>query len=122
IRQFKDKVVFIAPTLTSRRQDPSHVVSPLRGRTPQVYAHADALSTLIDDKIIFSYPRAIAHHILILLGAFFGAVCSILPMGKRALFMVSGSAFLIVVAQLAFQLWHVALPVVSPLAMLGSGF
>jgi signal transduction histidine kinase len=122
IRQFKDKVVFIAPTLTSRRQDPSHVVTPIRGRTPQVYAHADALSTLIDDKIIFSYPRAIAHHILILLGAFFGAVCSILPMGKRALFMVSGSAFLIVVAQLAFQLWHVALPVVSPLAMLGSGF
>ncbi len=120
--QFKDRVVFIAPTLIGRRQDPSHVVTPLRGRSPEVFVHADALSTLMNDEIVYSYPKAIAHHILILLGAAFGAISSVLPMGKRALCSLAGGVLLTLVAQIAFQVFHMALPVVAPLAMLGSGF
>jgi signal transduction histidine kinase len=119
---FRNRIVIIAPTLTSKRQDPSHVVTPLRGRTPEVYAHADAVNTILSNSMIFSYPRAIAHHILILLGATFGAVCSVLAAGRRTFFSVCGALALILVAQVSFQVWQVALPVVAPLAMLLSGY
>lgn len=119
---FKDKIVIVAPTLTSKRMDLSHVVTPIRGRSPQVFVHADAVGTLLNNQTIFSYPREIAHHILILLGATFGAVCSVLPMGRRAFFSVMGGVCLLIVAQIAFEQMHVALPIVAPLAMLLSGF
>jgi signal transduction histidine kinase len=118
---FNNRIVIVAPTLTSKRQDPSKVVTPLRGRTPEVYAHADAVNTLLENEMIFSYPKAIAHHILILLGAFFAAVCAALPAGRRAVFTVLGAGALVVVAQIAFETVHVALPVVAPLAMLLAG-
>jgi signal transduction histidine kinase len=119
---FRNRIVIIAPTLTSRRQDASHVVTPIRGRTPEVFAHADAVETVINNEMIMSYPKEIAHHIFILLGATFGAVCSILPAGRRAIFTTCFGVLLIVVAQVCFELWHIALPVVAPLAMLSSGF
>jgi signal transduction histidine kinase len=119
---FRDKIVIIAPALTAKHADASHVITPLRKLTPEVFVHADAVQTLINNDVISSFPKGIAHHLLILLGATFGAVSSVLQMGRRALFMVCGGIFLIVVAQLGFQLWHVALPVVAPLAMLVSGF
>ncbi len=119
---FRNRIVIIAPTLTSRRQDSEHVVTPIRGRTPDVFAHADAVETVLNNEMIMSYPKEIAHHIFILLGATFGAVCSILPAGRRAIFTTCGGVLLIVVAQLCFELWHIALPVVAPLAMLSSGF
>ncbi|HEY9792174.1 MAG TPA: CHASE2 domain-containing protein, partial [Candidatus Obscuribacterales bacterium] len=118
---FNNRIVIVAPTLTSKRQDPSKVLTPLRGRTPEVYAHADAVNTLLENEMIFSYPKAIAHHILILLGAFFAAVCAVLPAGRRAVFTVLASGALVVVAQIAFEMMHVALPVVAPLAMLLAG-
>jgi signal transduction histidine kinase len=118
---FNNRIVIVAPTLTSKRQDPSHVVTPLRGRTPEVFAHADAVDTVLQGDMIFSYPRGIAHHVLILLGAIFAAACSVLTAGRRALFTAFGAVGLIVIAQVAFQGWQVALPVVAPLAMLLSG-
>jgi signal transduction histidine kinase len=121
-QKFKNNVVLVAPTLTSRRQDPSHVVTPLRGRSAEVYVHADAVHTFLRDEMIWSCPRGIAHHILILLGALFGALCSILPMGKRALCLLGGGALLLLIAQATFQVWNMAIPVVAPLAMLGSGY
>lgn len=120
--KFKDKVVLVAPTLTPKRVDSSHVITPIRGLSPEVFVHADALSTLLNRELIFSFPKGIAHHILILLGAMFGAIASVLPMGRRALFSIGGGISLVVLAQIAFQVMHVALPVVAPLAMLLSGF
>ena len=119
---FKDKIVLIAPTLTSKRQDPSHVVTPLRGRSPEVFVHGDAIATLLNNEMVFSFPKQIAHHALILLGAMFGAVCSILPMGRRSLYVICFAVFMVLVAQIAFEFSHVALPVVAPLAMLLSGY
>jgi signal transduction histidine kinase len=120
--KFHDKIVLVAPTLTSKRIDASHVITPLRGLSPEVYVHADALNTLLNNEIIFSFPKPIAHHILMLLGALFGALSSILPMGKRALFCLLGGMGLVVLAQFNFQILHVTMPVVAPLAMLLSGF
>lgn len=119
---FRNRIVIVAPTLTSRRQDSSHVTTPIRGRTPEVFAHADAVETVLNSEMIISYPKEIAHHIFILLGATFGAVCSLLPAGRRALFAVCGGMLLMVVAQVCFEVCHIALPVVAPLAMLSSGF
>ncbi len=121
-RVFRDKIVIIAPTLTARRADSSHVATPLRKLTPQVFVHADAISTLLNNETISSFPKGIAHHLLILLGATFGAMSSVLPLGRRALFMVCGGLLLVLIAQLSFMLGRVALPVVAPLAMLISGF
>lgn len=121
-RVFRDKIVVIAPKLTSRRPDASHVMTPLRRVTPDVLVHADAVQTLINNEPISSFPKGIAHHLLILLGATFGAVSSILPAGRRALFVAGGGLTLMIIAQVGFEMWHVALPVVAPLAMLISGF
>jgi signal transduction histidine kinase len=121
-RVFNNRIVIVAPTLTSKWQDPSKVVTPLRGRMPEVYAHADAVATILNNEMVASYPKGIAHHILILLGALFGAVCSVLSAGRRGIFTICGGAVLVVVAQVAFQEWNVALPVVAPLALLLSGW
>lgn len=119
---FRDKIVIIAPALTAKHADASHVVTPLRKLTPEVFVHADAVQTLLNNDAIASFPKGIAHHLLILLGAMFGAVSSVLAAGRRALFTICGAIVLIFVAQVGFQWWHVALPVVAPLAMLISGF
>jgi signal transduction histidine kinase len=119
---FRDKIIVIAPALTARHPDQTHVVTPLRKLTPEVFVHADAVTTLLNNETIYSFPKGIAHHLLILLGATFGAVSSILPMGRRALFTVAGGLLLVLFAQIAFMNMHVALPVVAPLAMLISGF
>ncbi len=119
---FKDKIVIIAPALTARHADASHLVTPLSKLTAQVFVHADAVTTLMNNETISSFPKGIAHHLLILLGATFGAVCSVLPLGRRAFFMVCGGLLLVLIAQLSFMLGRVALPVVAPLAMLISGF
>lgn len=119
---FRDKIVIIAPTLTAKRADSSHVVTPLRKLTPEAFVHADAVQSVLNNDTISSFPKGIGHHLLILLGAMFGAVSSVLGPGRRALFTIFGGLILIVLAQVGFQTWHVALPVVAPLAMLFSGF
>lgn len=119
---FRDKIVIIASALGGNRPNQSHVVTPLTKLTPEVFVHADAITTVLNNDTISSFPKGIAHHLLILLGATFGAVSSVLPLGRRALFMACGALVLVLCAQLSFMSWHVALPVVAPLAMLLSGF
>ncbi len=120
--RFGNRVVFIGSTLTPRHLDPARVKAPFRKEPPDVVIHADALATVINNEIICSFPKPYAKQFLLIIGALVGAVASALPMGKRALAMLLSGVVLVVLAQLSFQLFHVALPVVSPLALIVSGF
>lgn len=120
--KFLNRVVFIGSTLTARHLDPSRVKAPFRDDPPDVVIHADALATVINNEIISSFPKPYAKQFLLLIGALTGAIASALPMGKRAMAMLLSGVLLMVLAQFSFMFLHVALPVVSPLALIASGF
>lgn len=119
---FDNRVVFIGSTLTPRRMDPARPKAPFRQDPPDTVIHADALATVINNEIITSFPKPYAKQFLLITGALVGAIASALPMGKRALAMLLSGVILMTLAQISFQFLHVALPVVSPLAMIASGF
>ncbi|HEY9732084.1 MAG TPA: CHASE2 domain-containing protein [Drouetiella sp.] len=119
--QFRDRIVIIGSTFTQRHNDVKKK-SPFQESVPDINLHADAISTLLNDDVIYSFPKNISHHLLLLIGAAFGAVASILPLGMRTAAYLFTSMSLVVVAQLAFQVFHLALPTASPLAVLTLGF
>ena len=118
--QFKDRIVLIGSTFTQRRNEPRR--TPLSDNVADLTVHADAITCLLDNEVIYSFPRNVAHHLLLLLGAAFGAIASILPLGLRAVALGGTSSLLIFAAQIAFQQFHQAIPVVPPLAVLILGF
>jgi signal transduction histidine kinase len=118
--QFKDRIVLIGSTFTQRRNEPRR--TPLSENVADLTVHADAITCLLTNEVIYSFPKNVAHHLLLLLGAAFGAIASVLPLGLRAAALSGISALLIVAAQIAFQQFHQAIPVVPPLAVLILGF
>jgi signal transduction histidine kinase len=121
-RIFKDKVVMVGFTMTSRRDDPLHCITPLDVRVPEVEVQAAAVSTLLNNQAIYSPPRDIARYVLVLFGAVFGAWCSLLTMGPRTALVLSIALILLVVAQVSFEGLRLAMPVVPPLAVLSAAF
>lgn len=126
---FKDRIVLIGSVLTPRKPDTdrelpdfSQPATPIRPAGPEVFVHADGLQTILTRQVVYTFPYAIARHILIILGAVFGALFSVLSLGKRAAYAVGAGAAIVLAGQLSLLMFHVALPVVAPLAMLGSGF
>lgn len=117
-RRFKDKIVLIGSVFTSRRDDPLRCKTPLADSVPEIVVQAQAVSTLLENQVIFSFAREIARHFLIFLGAICGAFSSALPMSPRAAFFLAGTMLLLLVAQVCFQAFHMAVPVVPPLAVL----
>lgn len=135
--QFKNRIVLIGSVLTPRQVDTySKRRTPLQNfkptgesegdsqatPVPNLLIHADSISTLLDNAVIYSFPQKIAYHLLLLLGALFGAVASILPLGVRALVYFYSGMLLVCFAQVCFQAWHLAIPVVPPIAVLTLGF
>jgi signal transduction histidine kinase len=119
---FKGRMVLVGSMFTSRRDDPLRFKTPLSDASPELVVHAQALSTLLDNEVIFSFAREIARHFLIFLGAIFGAFSSALPMTTRSAFFAFGTIILLGVAQICFQVFHVALPVVPPMAVIFACF
>lgn len=119
---FKNKIVLIGSTLTPRKQDPERAKVPFHKEQPELIIHADALATVMNNDIIWSFPRSYTKQFLLIIGALSGALSSSLSSWRRFLFMLIGAGVLLLLAQLAFQFFHLALPVVSPLALIGSGF
>lgn len=122
VDQFRDRIVIIGSTLTSRRDDPQHLKTPLNPSQSEVEVQADAVSTLLDSQSIFSLSPDISKSLLLIFGAICGAGLSILPVLSRTFIALSGVGILLVFAQLCFQLLHLAVPVVPPLAVLISSF
>lgn len=120
--KFTDRVVMIGCSFTKRREEPFKRRTPLEDNVPDVVMHADAIQTLLDNQVIYSFPKNIAHHLLLLLGAAFGAVASILPLSTRTATYLTSGMVLVGTAQILFEGFHMALPVVPPLAVLTLGF
>lgn len=119
---FKDRIVLMGCSFTERQQEPLKRRTPLEDNVPDVVMHADAIQTLLDNQVIYSFPRNISHHLLLLLGAAFGAVASILPLSTRTATYLTSGMVLVGMAQILFEGFHMALPVVPPLAVLTLGF
>lgn len=120
--KFKDRIVMIGCSFTKRKEEPFKRRTPLEDNVPDVVMHADAIQTLLDNQVIYSFPKNIAHHLLLLLGAAFGAVASILPLSTRTATYLTSGMVLVGTAQILFEGFHMALPVVPPLAVLTLGF
>lgn len=120
--KFKDRIVLLGCSFTERQQEPLKRRTPLEDNVPDVVMHADAIQTLLDNQVIYSFPKNIAHHLLLLLGAAFGAVASILPLSTRTATYLTSGMVLVGMAQILFEGFHMALPVVPPLAVLTLGF
>lgn len=120
--KFKDRIVLIGSTLTGRRDDPLRCRTPLKDAVPEVVVQADAITTLLQNTMLYSFARDIARYLLIIIGAVFGACSSILPLGLRTALLLSGTMLTLLMAQFCFQLLHVAVPVVPSLAVLFTGF
>lgn len=119
-QHFKDRIVLIGTKFTPKlqRPDPTRHRTPLQDGVHDVDIHAAAIQTMLDNQVIKSWPRQIAHHLLLLLGATFGAVASILPMSRRVSVFLCTGMTLFVLSQIAFQMFHLNLPVASPIAVL----
>lgn len=119
---FKDKIVLVGSTLTPRKKDPQQARSPFRPRSSEIEIQADALATVINNDIIWSFPHNYAKQFLLIVGASIGALASILPLGKRTTATLLSGVLLLVLAQISFQAWHILLPVVAPMVIIISGF
>lgn len=119
---FKDKIVLIGSTLTPRKKDPLQARSPFRPRSSEIEIQADALATVINNDVIWSFPHTYAKQFLLIVGALIGALTSVLPLGKRTLSTLLSGVLLMLLAQFSFQYWHVLLPVVAPMVIIISGF
>ncbi|HEY9685319.1 MAG TPA: CHASE2 domain-containing protein [Oculatellaceae cyanobacterium] len=118
--QFKDRIVLIGSMSTPRR--PELHRTPLAQNVPDVRVHAEAIDSLLHNNIIFSFPKRIAHHLLLLLGAVCGALSATFPFGKRTFALTIAAVTLIVSGQEFFSFFHLAIPIVPPLAVLILGF
>lgn len=120
--RFRDRIVLMGCSFTERQQEPLKRRTPLEDNVADVVMHADSVQTLLDNQVIYSFPKNIAHHLLLLLGAAFGAVASILPLSTRTATYLTSGMVLVAMAQVLFEGFHLALPVVPPLAVLTLGF
>jgi signal transduction histidine kinase len=120
VEQFKDRIVFIGSTFTQRHAEQRR--TPLQKNVPDVVTHADAVQCLLDNSEIFSFPKRIAHHLLLLLGAVAGALSAMTPLGRRTLAFALAGGIIILAGQIAFISLHLAFPIISPLAVLLFGF
>lgn len=119
---FKDKVVLVGSTLTPRNKDPQQARTPFRDKSPDIEVEADALASVINNDVIWSFPHNYSKQFLLIVGSLIGALASVLPMGKRATATLLSGIILVVLAQFSFQYWHVLLPVVAPMVVIVTGF
>ncbi len=120
--RFKDRIVLIGCAFTFRRDDPLRCKTPLADSQPEVLVQAQAISTLLSDRAIYSFAGGIARHFLIFLGAICGAFSSALPLSTRTAFFLLGTLILLVVAQVSFQAFCLAVPIVPSLTVLFACF
>lgn len=117
---FKDRIVMIGSTLTPKTDELKELKhhTPTQEYVPDIEIHASAVETVLDNQVIYSCPQNISHHLLLVLGAAFGAIASILGMSQRATAFLCTSMGIFFLSQLAFQPFHLNLPAASPIAVL----
>lgn len=120
--KFADKVVIIGNDLYSRRDDPNRYKTPLNDSMSPLMVQAEAVATLLNNDAIYSAGNVFTRQLTILLGAVLGALAAVLPLGLRTAFVLTASMLWVAVCQLAFQMLHVALPVVPVLTVIATSF
>ena len=119
---FKDKIVLVGSTLTSRLDEQPYMLTPLKQAVPDVLIEADALSSILDNKIIAGFPKGINQLVVLLAGILLGGLSAILPARKRLLLFLFSSVAIFALSQIAFQLFYLAPPTVPWLAVCLSTF
>lgn len=119
---FKDKIVIVGSTLTSRLDEEPYMKTPGGTTVPSVEIEADALSSILSNQIIAALPPAASNLLIVLLGTLLGALSAILPMRKRIILFLGTGTFLVIACQIAFQAFFLAPPVVPLLAVTLSAF
>lgn len=119
---FKDRIVLIGSTLTPRIKDPMQARSPFRDKSSEVEIEADALATVINNDVIWSFPHTYSKQFLLIVGSLIGALTSVLSMGRRAMATLLSGILLVALAQFSFQYLHILLPVVAPMVIIVTGF
>ncbi len=116
----KNRIVILGATFTQRRTNPNH--TPLSKAVPDVFVQANSIESLLNNQIITSFPKDMARHMLLLLAVVSGALSAILPLGKRSLAIVAAVLTYIISGQEVFSFSHLAIPIVSPLAVLSMNY
>lgn len=114
--QFKNRIVMVGSTFTPRRAEAPgehHKLSQ-----PIVEIHADAISSLLDNKQISTFPPLISKLLILLLGGLCGGIASILNWGKRFPWVILSAGLLLILGQIAFQVFQLVMPIAPPLAVL----
>lgn len=119
---FKDKIVLVGSTLTQRKKDPQQARSPFREKISEVEIQADALASVINNDVIWSFPHSYAKQFLLIVGSLTGALTSALPLGRRTMAAILSGILLMIVAMFAFMYLHVLLPVVAPMVIMLTAF
>ncbi len=119
---FQGRVILVGAMFTARKDDPLRCKTPLSDSVPELVVQAQAVSTLLDNEVIFSFAAQTARYCLILLGAVWGAFSAILPPSRRIVFFAAGTLVLLAIAQFCFQALHMAVPVVPPQAVIFACF
>lgn len=120
--QLKNKIVLIGSTLTPRVGDPQNFRTPIKDNVPAVMIQGDALACLLNNQVVCSLPRWLNHLLLVLMGVGFGALFSLTSTGKRLFYFLVAAVTVVVLAQVAFQLFNISLLMAAPLAVLTAVF
>jgi signal transduction histidine kinase len=117
-QMFAGKVLMLGTKFSQKLDNTPPARTPLQSKVANVEIQAESIATLTNSEAIVSFPHNIMHHLLLLLGAFLGALASALTMGRRTMVFLSTAMALVAVTQLAFVFLNIQVPVLPLLAVL----
>lgn len=113
--QFRDKIVIIGGNMTERRLEAADQTKLFY---PRLKIHADAIATLLNNEQIYPFSAKWSQIFIMLLGATFCAIASVLNLSQRSFGFLVSVICLFCLAQVLFQIFHLIIPIASPLAVL----
>lgn len=119
---FQGKTVLIGTHFAQKTDSSLQTRTPLTRNAPGVKIQADAITSMHTNKVLSTFPKSILHHFLLLAGAAFGALASVLSMSVRTTTFICTSMVLLILTQVSFVFWHLHVPIVPLLAMLMLSF
>ena len=115
--QFRNRIVIIGNTLTARQDQTGSELRVLPTQS-KMAIHADAIATLLSNQQISTFSPGLSKVFILIFG---GAICglaAILGLAPRCFLLAGAAVCLLVLGQVCFQVFHMVIPVASPLAVL----
>lgn len=119
---FQNKTVMIGTHFAQKTDTSPQTRTALSRTAPGVKIQADAIRSMHNNRVISTFPKSVLHHFLLLAGAAFGALASVLSMSTRTTTFICTSMILLFLTQASFLFWHLHVPIVPLLAMLMLSF